>query len=1158
MATVYSESFEDTPVRQATALAVPRRRRLPWLLAIGLAIALAAPTVIGYTPLRGWALGFASAKLNGSLECESLSLGWFTSLQASGVALRDAKGQVIVEASRVALPKSILGLLFSPSELGTIRVDNPRLHVVFTATGSNVEDVIAPLLAPDATDRKRLAAIVEIAGGAGTIEDQARRRQWELTSLDGTINLLGEGDVAASGKVAAQLRADPDTPHATCEFEIPNAAADAKAARINLAITCDRFPLEVCEPLVRRFDAATELSGRLTGDAKIGWATGDARGFAVQGRIAANGVVWGGSSVGKDRLRLRHVEGPIDIAWDGKQLEVQGTSVTCDVGTMSVQGSAAVSQLNVAQLGAALAAASLELTADVDIAPVAAMFPDTLRVRPGTRIIGGKLQASFGRRLDAGGQTSAGQIEVSRLVAEEQGQPITWDKPLRVSFNVSETKQGLVVRELVAAADFLEVQGSGSLDRFSATTRFDLDRLVHELGRFVDLRGVQLSGSGNGKLEASRAEDGIMSGHGEFDVRGFRFAMPGDRLWQEDNLSVRLSATGEVHADRGATSADGRAASSALHTAVVSFSSAGEEVRIQLAKPIFRFTSNSDWPIAVRILDGNLANWSARLRPWIALGAWQASGNCNATATLTWSTAGLELTQCDATLDDLVVANGASNVFTDRNLVLGASGRWDRQGGPLLVYRATARGTSAAVDATDCRFGAAETSGQASFQVDLARASNWLTPLLGASGAQLVGQASGSVQLESKGGLVHAVGKLNGDNLAVAAGANSNHLVDRRLQAAVDATYDRAADVLRVDTCEINGEAVRLAARGSLAGWSTSPAIDVAGQVDYDLERLMPLLRWYAGDGLKATGRGPQNFVIRGPLDSALVTVPPVSAGARETQAPHWRAALNAEAGIGWTSLGWQGFNLGPGKLHGRMAEGRLVVDPFDVPIDDGRLTLAPQVYLATDPIAFALPKGPVLKQVRITPELCAAGLKYINPFLAGVTSVNGNVSMDLDGAWVPLGNAQQASAAGKLKIERVEVSGGPLLGDVLPAILLMKPARVPLLPDVQFWVQNGRVYHKGVGIELQGTTVTTSGSVGFDESLDIVAEMTVPEKWLGGNVLGKALKNQKIKIPIRGTLHSPQVDAKELARLRSEFVGEAAGNVIRDELLDRLLKPRQ
>jgi hypothetical protein len=114
------------------------------------------------------------------------------------------------------------------------------------------------------------------------------------------------------------------------------------------------------------------------------------------------------------------------------------------------------------------------------------------------------------------------------------------------------------------------------------------------------------------------------------------------------------------------------------------------------------------------------------------------------------------------------------------------------------------------------------------------------------------------------------------------------------------------------------------------------------------------------------------------------------------------------------------------------------------------------------------------------------------------------------------------------------------------------------VLPTVDFWVDRGRVYHRGAGIMVGKTSIRTSGSVGFDETLDLVAEMPIPERWLGRNVLGTALANQTIKVPIRGTLSKPTVDFKALDRMKADLLRDAAGNVIRDELLDRLIRPKK
>ena len=140
----------------------------------------------------------------------------------------------------------------------------------------------------------------------------------------------------------------------------------------------------------------------ITTDAAVQWPVGEAsadRLLSVRGRVAADALRWRGTALGDDQLQFRRVAGPIDVAWNGQQLDVKQTSLECDVGRATLQGSAPVARLGLAPLAAALATASLELTADVDIAPLAAMLPQTLRIRPGTRIVGGKRRSNPQRFL---------------------------------------------------------------------------------------------------------------------------------------------------------------------------------------------------------------------------------------------------------------------------------------------------------------------------------------------------------------------------------------------------------------------------------------------------------------------------------------------------------------------------------------------------------------------------------------------------------------------------------------------------------------------------------------------------------------------------------------------------------------------------------------
>ena len=71
---------------------------------------------------------------------------------------------------------------------------------------------------------------------------------------------------------------------------------------------------------------------------------------------------------------------------------------------------------------------------------------------------------------------------------------------------------------------------------------------------------------------------------------------------------------------------------------------------------------------------------------------------------------------------------------------------------------------------------------------------------------------------------------------------------------------------------------------------------------------------------------------------------------------------------------------------------------------------------------------GPLVQQVRIDPEMCAYGLQYLAPVLAGVATAQGKFSIELDGCRLPIDNPAVGELAGRFTVHSVEIGAGPLL----------------------------------------------------------------------------------------------------------------------------------
>ena len=180
-------------------------------------------------------------------------------------------------------------------------------------------------------------------------------------------------------------------------------------------------------------------------------------------------------------------------------------------------------------------------------------------------------------------------------------------------------------------------------------------------------------------------------------------------------------------------------------------------------------------------------------------------------------------------------------------------------------------------------------------------------------------------------------------------------------------------------------------------------------------------------------------------------------------------------------------------------------------------------------------------------------------PIHAGVVSADGKFSIDLEECQIPLANPGAAEVKGRLTVHSVQIGPGFLLRDLAAILGRATPAQLAQESVVPFQMTQCRVYHRDLTLGYSDVAIRTHGSVGLDQSLSMVAEMTLPSQGQAGSLVSTAMKNQTIQLPIGGTLRQPRIDRTALDQLGRQAVQNAARNVIEDQLnkqLPGLLRP--
>lgn len=1117
-----------------------RPRGRSWRLVVVLALLAVLlgllPNIIGSTPLFSLILDRATADLKGSVTVESVSLGWFSPIAVRGVEVKDAENKPVLSLPAAAGDRTLASLLWNYSDLGVFRLESPKLSLVLRDNGSNAENLLAKCLATDETKESKsttkLGFAVEIVDGSLSVTDDRTNQTWKVEKIAAHFEMPSgpEGPIAA--KLSVEL---PDARRPGKLAVNAKMAAGAGDVKVNAA----SVPLAMFRALAARFSPGTTCDGRLTSDLTASWG-GPAGKNSLQADLSAEAFSLVTPALQNDQVQLERLHAACLVSWQADRLNIETSSIDCDVGNASLASTVRLDQPNGFSTDSLLHQQH-KLAGQVDLARLARILPATLRLRQQVEIKSGQVQLAFNSQPEPQGMKWHGQLEAANLTATASGSQIAWERPMSMMFDAHETTDGPVVDTVRCESDFLKVHAAGTADDLAASMTFNLKQLSDQLGQFVDLGAMQLAGEGWGNLNWKRSARQEFGADCEIRLQKFQLAMPNQPPWQEADLVAILSAKGQTNLG----------VETRIDTATLSVKTADDQIDARIVRPVADLRNGGVWPFHVQA-QGQLQNWPGRLAAFLPTKDCRLTGGYAMEADGTASIESVDLRQVRAAAAPLIVASPWLNMNEPR-LDVAATAAWNQQQRRLQIEPGNLTCATAIVQANNIvlavpQKGPMELAGTLKYQGDLARIRAWFGDPQKPSTWQLAGQFGGTAQVHQSAGVIRGETTNDVSNLAVV-DASGQQFQEPRVRLVASGSYSDQDGVIQLEQCELTSDVLAGNIAGRVAPVSGENDAQLEGKIGYDLERLAGLLRPYLGSGVRIAGRSSSPVSYRGPLD---------------------RTKGQTAASVRWDWANIYGFQVGPGELKATMANGVLQVAPLDIVVSQGRMHLAPTVRLSPDPMELTMPAGPVAQQIQIDPVLCATMLKYVAPILADVATAEGTFSLALgdpegrrNPCRIPLGEPAKGDLCGQFIVHSIEVGPGPLVRALAVVLGREVPAKLRKESVVQFQMVQGRVYHQGLELIFPEFTVRTYGSVGVaDQTLAIMAEMPVPPKWIEKNpAAAQALRGETIQIPIGGTLSKPQLDQRVLENLTRRFLQKAAENVIEGEVnrqLDRLFGPQK
>ena len=816
----------------------------------------------------------------------------------------------------------------------------------------------------------------------------------------------------------------------------------------------------------------------------------------------------------------------------------------------------------------------------------------------------------------SGGATTAGARRRSQLTlssdslrARADGRIVMID-PIELTATVTDENGSLRAERFDATSSFIQASGSGTLESGMAEVQIDFGRLYTMLRPVIDLSDLSLGGAAGGKLNWT-VQRSPAGGVDQWDLQGTGQAenllvtLPSGHRFKRNIVQGDVTAKGQWN---------GRSLQQ-LSFADVGIRSGGVVLRAELMSPVSKPSADSQYLVRLET-DGRLENLSESLRPWLPTTLGSAEGRLTGSAIAKISRAGGSLSKADFVVTqprlnyanrwysqpkvtvkfdgilDWPSGNLAAQELTLQGdaLTFAVRGEASREKTNLdIAFNSDLKRLQGSIGSTIARAASTDMIHPISFravQNSEYRVSGLCKGNLNLSGGpdqwriesstsmtDLAFYSPADHRIVPPGTPAGGIGPMpNAANGSATFGqgfgrTGQNEFGDLiwqepRLKIDATAAFDSQAGEVRLPELQIASDGFAGTLAGSVQMQGDKVSAQLSGLAKWKMDVVAARLSALLGTAITATG----------------IHESPVAFEFSSSDSQSMAFGFNGE--LGWDQCEIAGIRLGRARLPFEMSERTLRLSQTSVPILSitpasrnetvraGQASFAAQIDYASSPVTIRLDQGASVDSLVITPSTAAGWLKYLTPLAASATSLDGSVAAKFDEALIVIDDPSASVVRGSLEVQNMRLASGPIANQLIQGVEQIKsiarlaggvaePASAKTLIEmppqsVDFSFENGVATHQRMFFKIDRANVMTSGRVGIDSSINLVAHVPLDARWLGSDL--KGLAGQTLTFPITGTFARPKLDDSVVRSLMTEL-GTKAGTEVIQNRLDGLIQ---
>ncbi len=470
------------------------RRPRKWLwgvigvLVVLLMILLLVPVVLSSRGFTRWLQAKISHSTGSQARIQDLSVGWFRGVQIAGFSLRGPNGWMEVDIDRITTTPRYAGLLTGSLALGRTVIDEPRVAVDLRERPPSTKSTTV-----DMNELNRIREVV-IRDGRVRLTD-TRGQTAQLANLNSDLLIRPPGQTSKFNAGMIVLAADQPpgrltvvgqaTPSKKTGWSLKGTSGQVTVDVNNLNLSSVTPFLDLAGVQVR---ALGEVSGTITS------AIQDGQIENIQAAITGQNLDITGPALKGDQLRTAQLNVRARLTQAGPVIDVNQLDVRTDWAAVSLTGRIPKTPESLSKLLESGSAYSVAGNFDINLAALLTQMPNTIGVRPGMEITGGRATGNINTITQNGRATLIAKAQVAGLAGTVNNQQVRLSEPIQSTVQLSSGPQGARLDSLNVTAPFATVNANGSFQQIHYQAQTDLALLQSQLGSFVNLGSYKLAG----------------------------------------------------------------------------------------------------------------------------------------------------------------------------------------------------------------------------------------------------------------------------------------------------------------------------------------------------------------------------------------------------------------------------------------------------------------------------------------------------------------------------------------------------------------------------------------------------------------------------------------------------------------------------------------